>query len=154
MLTPGGSAPSIIVTVPTPLAKKSIALFTGIPTLAVKVSWSISGSAGGKISKTTETETLSAPSITLSETGYVLVTKGAVVVGVPKNCAEPFREIPGGRVPELISSVGLPAPKKFTLRENELPTVAVRVSPLEGEMIEGGGTLPVSDLTNGRMVGR
>jgi hypothetical protein len=110
MMTPGGSAPSIIVTVPTPLAKKSIALFTGIPTLAVNVSWSISGCAGGNISKTADTVTLSVPSIALNVIGYVLVTKGAVVVGVPTNCPEPLRDIPGGSDPALISSVGFPAP--------------------------------------------
>ncbi|CAB4334955.1 unannotated protein [freshwater metagenome] len=71
----------------------------------------ISGSDGGKISKTILTVALSAPSITLRETGYVLVTNGAVVVGVPVNCPEPLRDIPGGREPALISKVGFPTPR-------------------------------------------
>jgi hypothetical protein len=81
-----------------------------MPTFAVNVSARISGRGGGKISKTTDTVTLSVPSIALSEIGYVLVTKGAIVVGVPTNCPEPLRDIPGGSDPALISNVGFPAP--------------------------------------------
>jgi hypothetical protein len=120
----------------------------------VKISAVIAGGGGDKTSKFIVTVAISAPSVTLNVTGYVLVTSGAVVVGVPESApVVVFREIPGGRGPALTSTTGDPTPKKFTPPSKLIPTVAVRVSPFVGEEIVGGGVLPVSCRISGTIFG-